>query len=273
MNDIDRDGKPDPARLVDLLADRAVFGLDDGEEQELSGLLRDHPPLDADAFDRLASAVALATGRLEAAEALPAALRSRLLEDATRVRAGGPSGRQPVSRRLIALGVAALATAAGLVVMLARPDGETPRAPNGPGRANRDGARFVATPAAQREELLAAVQDAVQLECAAADGDESRAVGDVVWSPSRQRGFLRVRGLARNEPGRSQYQIWVVDRGHRQPLAGGVFDVPSADGDVVVPILPRGLVHEPTMFAITVEEPGGADDYRADRARVVARAD
>ena len=48
-------------RLLDLLADRAVFGLEPAEEQELAALLAAHPNRDPDALDRLAAAVAVTT--------------------------------------------------------------------------------------------------------------------------------------------------------------------------------------------------------------------
>ena len=118
--------------------------------------------------------------------------------------------------------------------------------------------------------------DAVRLDCAAAPEAGSgprQAQGDVAWSPSRQRGFLRIRGLTPNDPARRQYQVWIVDGDRGTPVPGGVFDVVGADGDVVVPILPQSFVQGPTMFAVTVEPPGGAADAGFDRDRVVARAE
>ncbi len=85
------------------------------------------------------------------------------------------------------------------------------------------------------------------------------ATGDVVWSNDKQQGFLRFKGLARNDPAKDQYQLWIFDgkQDERYPIDGGVFDVDSATGDVVVPIHAKLHVADPKMFAVTVEKPGG----------------
>ena len=128
------------------------------------------------------------------------------------------------------------------------------------------------TSAMQRDDMLASAGDALRLDCAAAAADGAKTSGDVVWSGSRQRGFLRISGLAPNEPTESQYQIWIVEGGHGRPVPGGVFDVGREAGEVIVPILPQAFVQGPTTFVVTVEKPGGAEDYSEERSRVMARA-
>lgn len=269
MHDDNRPPQPAAERLRDLLADRALFGLDAAEERELAGLLRDHPSEDVDALDRVAAAAALATvGRAE----LPAALRARLRDDGRRFRS--PAAVPGAGRWIAAAMGAVLATAASLLLVIGRRDAPVVPAPALEVESPALAAKVAPTPAVQREELLATVADAVQLDCAAADAaDERQAHGDVVWSASRQRGFLRIRGLTPNDPARRQYQVWIVDGDRGTPVPGGVFDVAGVDGDVVVPILPRAFVQGPTMFAVTVEPPGGAADAGFDRDRVVARAE
>lgn len=248
-------------RLLDLLADRAVFGLDGPEEEELAALLRDRPAPDAEPLERLAAAVAVATGPTAA---LPAELRSRLLGAARRFRHRDEPAPRRIAPRLAA--AVAVATAASVLLLLGRRH-EEPAAPAAAA------AKVAPTPAAQREELLATVQDAVRLDCAAAAdrAGEQRAFGDVVWSPSRQRGFLRIRGLPPNPQAESRYRVWIIDGDRGTPVSGGVFDVTAAVEDVVVPILPRGFVQGPTMFAVTLEQPGADDGF--DGQRVVARAE
>jgi anti-sigma-K factor RskA len=96
------------------------------------------------------------------------------------------------------------------------------------------------------------------------------ATGDVVWSESRQQGFLRIRGLAANDPKATQYQLWIFDarRDAAHPVDGGVFDV--VDGEVVVPIRAAIRVFEPKLFAVTVERPGGV--VVSKRERIVLTA-
>lgn len=112
----------------------------------------------------------------------------------------------------------------------------------------------------------AIVADKADLE--AADG-----LGDVVWSPERQQGFMRFRGLAANDPSVAQYQLWIFDaeRNAAHPVDGGVFDVPAAaDGEVVVRIDPRLPIRRATAFAITVERPGGVVVSSRERLPLIA---
>lgn len=112
----------------------------------------------------------------------------------------------------------------------------------------------------------AVVANKVDLE--AADG-----LGDVVWSPERQQGFMRFRGLAANDPSLAQYQLWIFDaeRNSAHPVDGGVFDVPAAaDGEVVVRIDPRLPIRRATAFAITVEKPGGVVVSGRERLPLIA---
>lgn len=112
----------------------------------------------------------------------------------------------------------------------------------------------------------AVVADKAELE--AVDG-----LGDVVWSPERQQGFMRFRGLAANDPSAAQYQLWIFDaeRNAAHPVDGGVFDVPAADdGEVVVRIDPRLPIRRATAFAITVEQPGGVVVSSRERLPLIA---
>ncbi len=270
MHDLNKAPGTTVERLCELLADRAAFGLDAAAERELADLLRDHPAEDAEAYDRIAAAVAVAKG---GAAELPAGVWARLRDDARRFQAPAAS---PRSGRWIAVALAALATAASLLLLIGRRDEPVASPPSHAVTPPAVAAKIAPTPAVQREELLATVADAVRLDCAAAAEAGSgprQAQGDVVWSPSRQRGFLRIRGLTPNDPARRQYQVWIVDGDRGTPVPGGVFDVVGADGDVVVPILPQSFVQGPTMFAVTMEPPGGAADAGFDRDRVVARAE
>lgn len=134
----------------------------------------------------------------------------------------------------------------------------------------RGGCAATPAPATLGRQVLVTAPDAVTVRwragndpsIAPAAGDaRSRDLGDVVWSPSRQQGFVRVRGLAANDPAVEQYQVWIIDadRNASDPVSGGVFDVaPCADdGEVVVAIRPSKPVGRPTAFLVTVETAGG----------------
>lgn len=276
-------------RLLDLLADKALFGLDAAEERELADLIAGGSAADREQLDRLAAEAAVALGGGHGA--MPVDLRARLRDDARRFAAGEAVVPRrhawlPVETRggLVLLGT--IAAAACVLIMVAGPGRDNDSAPDPEPMIAQDPPQVaprapevppprLPTPALQRDEMLAGVPDAQTIDCSAADGSDEQAAadGDVVWSDQRRRGFLRVKGLARSEPGRNQYRIWILDGSRGKPISGGVFQVSEDVGEVVVPILPQAPVQGPTMFVVTAEEPGGDGEYDAGRARVVARAE
>jgi DNA/RNA-binding domain of Phe-tRNA-synthetase-like protein len=69
-----------------------------------------------------------------------------------------------------------------------------------------------------------------------------------------------------------QYQLWIFDKGRgaystKTAVDGGVFDVDTATGDVIVPIDAKLEIFEPTLFAVTTEPPGGVVVHEDDEAR------
>lgn len=143
------------------------------------------------------------------------------------------------------------------------------------------------SPAELRDRLLAEDPEAVTVAWKKATDDPAvvagkvdlerpGGLGDVVWSPGRQQGFMRFRGLAANDPSKAQYQLWIFDaeRNEAHPVDGGVFDVPSKadgeDGEVVVKIDPRLPISKATAFAITVERPGGVVVSSRERLPLLA---
>ena len=126
---------------------------------------------------------------------------------------------------------------------------------------------FLELPPAQALAEIASDDDA--LRAPLSDPDTKADRGEALWSGTSQRGVLKLTGLEANDPTVSQYQLWIFDalRDERYPVDGGVFDVP-ADGPAVVPFTPRVKVSEPTLFAVTVEPPGGV--VVSDRKRLPA---
>ncbi|MDP9064426.1 MAG: anti-sigma factor, partial [Pseudomonadota bacterium] len=121
----------------------------------------------------------------------------------------------------------------------------------------------------QRAALLTK-QGSIQIPLGATkDPAAAGVVGDVVWDPATQTGFMRFVGLAANDPKVRQYQIWIFDgsRDKRYPVDGGIFDVPAEAGEIVVPIRAGVPVRVAAAFAVTVEKPGGV--VVSSRAHVV----
>ena len=268
-------------RLHDLLADRALVGLSPEEEMELVQLLAQYPGTDIDALERAAAATLLASlGQLEpmpdhvaqklyqqAGAPLP---QSRPVMQATVPMPGAPErpsnviafpGPQaPVKKPSRVFAVMGWVAAAACLLLLL-------------------GTLFVKRPvpqpmaSAERTKLIAKPGTTKLDWTATADPASTRASGDVVWNAVEQKGYMRFKGLAKNDKSVFQYQLWIFDknRDDKYPVDGGVFDVDSETGDVVVPITARLKVDEPVLFAVTVEKPGGVVVSKRERIVVTAK--
>jgi anti-sigma-K factor RskA len=89
-------------------------------------------------------------------------------------------------------------------------------------------------------------------------GPYGQATGSVIWSDSKQEGYMILNGIPANDPQLAQYQLWIVDPTRDEaPVDGGVFDIPTDGSPVVVPITAKLQVTQPQAFLITLEKPGG----------------
>jgi hypothetical protein len=288
-------------RAEELLIDRAVRGLDEREHHELDATGEAHD----ESYDAAAAAVAIAAARQEQ---LPAHLAARILADAsenfTRT-VPGTASLDDFKRTLTGVVVPAAPTAqrapspAPRVEEAAIPIGRARQRSRSAviawsaaaaclliaggalwwamDQRAKVGSRVAhvnapATPAEARATLLASARDAATIPwTASADPAGKAARGDVVWSASQQKGYMRFEGLAPNDPTQAQYQLWIFDKDRDQafPVDGGVFDVAST-GEVIVPIAAKLHVDDPTLFAVTVERPGGVVVSKRERIVVTA---
>ncbi len=130
-----------------------------------------------------------------------------------------------------------------------------------------------APPVEARAALLARAGDVVRADWTEATDPTGHGVsGDVVWSNAEQKGYMRFKGLAANDRDATAYQLWIFDakQDEKFPVDGGVFDVDTATGDVIVPISAKLRVQKPTLFAVTIEKPGGVVVSKRDRLVVTA---
>ncbi|MBI5434961.1 MAG: anti-sigma factor [Planctomycetes bacterium] len=253
----------DQDRFEELRAARALGGLTAAECAEFTALLAEHAGIDLEA-DELAVAAVELTSVEQRLAPLPVALAKKLEADAqahfaakpgaasapSAPRSQKPSTAKPaaapipklssVPERRLRVMPSLVAVAAGLLIALA---GWWPRLMSSS-----------PSPEAEREALLAQA-GVLRVPWSGTDFAKG-AEGDVVWDPNAQRGFMRIRGLAANDPTREQYQLWIFDETQKHPVDGGVFDV-GADGELIVPIDAKLFVANPTLFAVTVEKPGG----------------
>jgi hypothetical protein len=124
-----------------------------------------------------------------------------------------------------------------------------------------------------RDSLIASSKDLLRLDWSSTDPVEADRMdfGQVVWSTKSQEGFMTIRGLPANDPTKEQYQLWIIDPSRdSKPVDGGVFDITS-NIESVIPILAKLQVDQPTVFAITVEKPGGVVVSDQKRLPLIAK--
>jgi anti-sigma-K factor RskA len=250
---------PRMPRIDELLADRALQGLSVAEAAELAGLAAD-PDAEGLALELAAAAAELALGGDDDRE-LPASLRRRLEADADAFFADARPAPAPAlapmriaARAIPWLGWVA-AAAAVLFAVQVRREPANPRRP---------------APEPTPVERLSGVPSRPLSNTGhpLARGGS----GTLVWSGDRQEGYLALRGLAETVPGRGVYQLWIFDatRDDRFPVDGGTFTIADAGSTTLVPFRPRVEVRRPTLFAVTLEPPGGV--VVSDRKRLLLTA-
>ena len=127
--------------------------------------------------------------------------------------------------------------------------------------------------AEQRDQFLASAGDIIKSSWTDFDPKKPRNVeGDVVWSNSAQKGYLRFKNLPVNEKSKETYQLWIFDESQKNPVSGGVFDANEA-GEIIIPINAAIKVGKPTMFGITAEKPGGVMVSELGKVMAVAKVE
>jgi hypothetical protein len=259
MNELEKE------KMLDLLIARATGGLSAEEAKQLSELERQFPELTGDdSFEQTAAAFSMAN--LDDSEPMPDYLQAKILADADKFfqtdnvsepveteefqKTFAFEPKRPVLQWL-GWAFGALACAALAFTLLT-----TNRTP----QIDRVYVKETPTPAPsanQQLEGLLASSDVVKTNLANPKNPKE-IVGDVVWSDSQQKGFVRLRGVPVNDKTKEQYQIWIVaaNQNQKTPVDGGVFDV-SSSGEVIIPVDAKIKVEKPAAFAITAEKPGG----------------
>ncbi len=236
----------DEQRLLELLSDRALFGLSSDEEHELAALQGQFPDVDDNEMDRIV-ALLESSAPEDQNDSIPAAVQEKVLLNSRRDLSSGPSPTVQAPKKVRSsrrdVMIAVLASAATLLFALLalwRPDVTGPKL----------------SMAQRRASLVASAKDLTQVKFSPTT-PAAAISGDVVWSSQAQQGYMRFSGLPVNNPAETQYQLWIFDANQddRYPIDGGVFDVTGPQ--VVVPIDAKIRVNDPAMFAITVEKPGG----------------
>lgn len=263
--------------MLDLLCKKAVYGLDEQEEKQLADLQREAGVGDESAsFELTAAAIGMAYAGTT--EEMPSSLRSRIAAEAERHFDNVPrKDTAPVTSVVaepsgtgwfgwLGWGLAAAASLAlAFNLFYTRP----PSADVVQGPAATPERKL--TPAEERQRLIESAPDLARGSWGAGNVKDLTPAGDIVWSDSKQAGYMRLRGLPVNDPNKETYQLWIFDdtQDDKTPIDGGTFNV-GADGEVIVPINAKLAPRNTKMYAITVEKPGGV--VVSKREKIVALA-
>jgi hypothetical protein len=262
-------------RLTELLADEAAFGLERGEQAELEALMDEGTGLKRDEFMTVASLVQVGLlGRDRFGhQRMPEQLRRKLIEQgqsmvannrpasndasvdvgvqrenvsALRPRSAG--GSSSSGNRLMPAAGWLLAAMFALAFVVLRIDSTQPDvAP-----------AATASATVLRAELMAEADTIVAPWATPTEAGFEQVTGDVVWNNRRQQGYLRLAGMPSNDAQQMQYQLWIVDPDRdKNPVDGGVFNIPVGQREILIPIDAKLAVLDPKAFAITAEQPGG----------------
>jgi hypothetical protein len=260
---------PNDERLLDLLTLQATQGLSDAETTELQALLNEHPQLADDELDASVAAILLAS-RTEH-DAMPPQLAAKILASA-RVSAAVTTKVVPMSPRKPLWRSEAAGWWSAAACLLLAITGWWPRIA---GERTAPSAVAQLTAEQQREQLLSSGRAIQATWSPGNDAADNTLVGDVVFDPVTQRGYLRFRGIPANDPRLEQYQLWIADssRTPPEPVDGGVFNTPqtSVTGDVIIPFEAKLPVGKPAAFVVTVEQPGGVVVSKQERVLALAK--
>lgn len=258
---------PSEDRLLELLADEATQGLSEQEARELEELLGRHGAADRHALEHAAAALDIALSvrgrKLSDLEPMPEHVRRSIPvpQPAQPLRLVGATKAVPAQSRPSAWASLGWLAAAACAVFAAIGWYGRSAVPVGTSTP-------VAWSRSDVEKLKQAGDVRVVSWTKATDPTGAGCEGEVVWSPTRQEGYMVFRGLKANDPRVEQYQLWIFDPGRdeRYPVHGGVFNIGDPSGETVVKIVPRLAVPNASAFVITVEKPGGV--WVSDRSRI-----
>jgi len=222
--------------MLDLLCKQAVYGLNEEETKQLRGFEKRHGGEDAASLEATAAMIALAG--LDANAEMPTHLQARILDsaddyfhsqststsdgtNASRISAAASGksfldwfGWVVAAAACIALALNVYLTRIEPQPNVARIDTPTPEI------------REQLTPVQMRQRLIDTSPDVVRAEVAGMK-EYQHVGGDIVWSDSKQAGYMRFRNLPANDISKETYQLWIFDETQEEktPIDGGTFDV------------------------------------------------
>ena len=271
--------------LIDLLTQKALFGLDAEESRNLDMMFADGGIGYDDSFELTAAAVGLVDLQID--EPLPQHLHARIMASADEYFAStvadNAPAEEPEYQKVLTFepkrswgwlgwafaSVACIALAAN--IWLTR---FTPTEVAGPAKTPTVTPAKL-TPEQEMAQLLASQASLIKASFGAGNVKDLKDVGgDVVWSDEKQAGYMRLRGLPVNDKSKETYQLWIFDKTQDKatPIDGGTFDV-DKNGEVIIPIDAKLKALGPELFAITIEKPGGVVVSKREKIAALAKVE
>jgi anti-sigma-K factor RskA len=277
-------------RCDDLLVQLALYGLDATEQLELDELIQQFDVSEDERFEQVIGVLDSAfDAKVNQADNLPdgfpVQLRDKIIQEASQY-VGSTSSADACpeasvsatdlrrshdsvsdsgwSTREIML---AFVTAASLLIAVASFSGSRGLKP-----VNRLDAPSIEAQLAQLRANRSGDLRVVPWSNPTNDAASIDAAGEIVWSDLEQRGFMVFDDLEVNDPTIQQYQLWIFDKARDDalPVDGGIFDI-AERGRVIVPITAKLPITEATMFAVTIEQPGGVVQSKRERLPLLAK--
>ena len=253
-------------RLLDLLCKQAIHGLTKDEVFELHKLeQRSSSTVDLESLELTVAAIAVSSVRAD--ETLPDHLKAKILSQADDFFTQERSDNAPPTRGILidkkpsmsvwgwlgwaAAALASIALAFNIYQNSGRPDDRS-------GVSSPTPVPEILSPTQSRDRLMASATDVVTADWGKGNVTGLELAGDIVWSDSKQEGYMRFRNLPKNDVNTYTYQLWIFDETQdpKTPIDGGIFDV-NAEGEIVIPIDAKLRPRRAKAFAITMEKPGG----------------
>jgi anti-sigma-K factor RskA len=261
--------------MLDLLCKKAVFGLNEQEEKQLAELQQEAGADATTSFELTAATLAMAD--LDTSEEMPSHLRSRIVADAEKYFEDNSTVSTIVPVRpergslfnWLGWAVAAAACLAlAFNLYYTRPQAPIATVPGTPTPTPEQ----KLTPSQMRQGLMLSAPDLARASWGPGKMSDINPSGDVVWSDSKQEGYMRLSGLPKNDPTKETYQLWIVaeNQDPKTPVDGGTFNIDS-DGEVIIPINAKVKAMNPQAFAITIEKPGGVPVSKQKKVPAVAK--
>lgn len=253
--------------MLDLLCKQAIYGLDEQETQQLEQL--EHSATESESIELTVAALGLID--LETNQEIPAHLQSKILAKAESFFAAQSDAAPALPVREFIVNQSAVAkpwfawlgwavaaaacVALAIIIFMPRTGTEIAGGKGTPTPTQEE----KPDPARQRQQLVDSSGKVLMAKIGKGTVKEiDNVAGDVVWSDDKQKGYVRIKGLPKNDAVKETYQLWIFEdnQGSKTPIDGGTFDI-NSDGEVIIPIDARLKARNPNMFAVTIEKPGG----------------